>query len=228
MEKYNITFHKIGVRSRLTNKGLFLKFSEKSYSKDSGWGFSSLTLSDTAVHGILLKEAIRYYQVWNEESQVLEKRTYSLLQEINFSIDIEHGFCIVEGGMKNLNLLKQALRQTMYNEFTYSSLSMSPFQLLEFFVKEGKLHSIENIVLSDFKADAKFIGKYNARLINPNIDISELKHYSIDKFNATLSNDYGTYNLIANANTTYIIIGTEEDRLDFVEFFTSKILSYNG
>lgn len=228
MEKYNITFHRIGARTKPTNKELFLIFCKKSYSEEIGWGFATLSLSNTAIQGTLLKKAIRYYQVWNEQSQLLEKKTYELLREINFVIDIEHGFCLVEGGIKDLNILKQALRRTMYNEFTYSDLSMSPFQLLEIFFKEEKLYSIENIVLSDFKSDGNFIGKYNARLINPHVEVSDLKHYTIDKFNAKLTSNSGTYNLIVNANMSYIVVGQEEDKLDFIDFFTTKILSYNG
>ncbi|PWB06079.1 hypothetical protein C5O25_11455 [Paramuribaculum intestinale] len=179
--------------------------------------------------GTLLKSVIRYYQVWNPETSVLEKKSYTQVKEINFRIDLLHSSFIVEGGVKDMNTVKQSLRQIAYNEFTYAPLDTTLYSLLVKFSFDAILESIEEVVLTDYRTEKLFVGNYSAKLVDPFVKIDSLANYEklIGRFKAVLSLSGRRVVIIANTKSNFIVIGSENDRLELMEYLTNKLLS-NG
>lgn len=215
--------------SHLSCIDLFKRIIEKEYSDSSGWGFSNVSLSDSLIMGTLLKSEIKYYQVWNPETSILEKKSYTQIKEINFRIDLTHNSFIVEGGVKDMNAVKQALRQIAYNEFIYSTIENTLYGLLSKFSVDEILASIEEIVLTDYRTDKLFVGNYNAKLIDPFVKIDSLANYEklIGRFKAALYLSGENVVITAKSNSNFIIIGSENDKLEFMDYLTDKLLS-NG
>lgn len=229
MNKFSLTVNYISSTSQLTCKNLFDKILEKEYSDCTGWGYSNVSLDESLIMGTLLKSVIRYYQEWNPETSVLEKKSYTQVKEINFRIDLLHSSFIVEGGVKDMNIVKQSLRQIAYNEFTYIPLDITLYGLLAKFSFDAILESIEEVVLTDYRADKIFVGNYSAKLINPFVKIESLANYEklIGRFKAVLSLSERRVVVTANSKSNFIIIGSENDKLEFMDYLTNKLLS-NG
>lgn len=228
MDKYRLTFNIIESKSGLKSRDVFLAFMDKQYSEKTGWGFASLSLDNTKIFGTLLKTTLKYYQVWDAETNALKKQSYTLVKRINFILDIKLGTIVVEGGVKDMNDLKSALRKTLYNEFVYSATSQSLYSLLNNLESHNYLQSIEELVLIDFKANDIFIGKYVAKLTNQSITNSELSIYSdrISKFKVIIDIDDIPFCIIATSNNSFSVIGDEIAKLKFIDFLTKKNIDH--
>lgn len=224
MTKYNLSVNHIFTTNSKESRDFFLKLLECKYSDDKGYGFTSISLRDSMVTGILLKTIKKYYHYWNSETSSLEREYYNVIKEIGFYIDLENSIFIVEGGIRDMNILKQVLRQDFYNEFTYSSFQFSPYVVLNQLTDINDLVRIEEISLVDFKAENIFLGKYTAKLTNPYISLSSLKIYenNISKIKICLKSQNDEFYLSIMHNNSFILDGTETDKCYLIDLLISK------
>ncbi|MCM1140071.1 MAG: hypothetical protein NC453_16005 [Muribaculum sp.] len=226
MDKYTVTIDKIEAIKDIGSNALFIKMSEKEYSTQSGWGFSTLTLYNDLISGCILKKTAKKYFTWDEASNSLISKTYDIIKEFRFFVDLKRSFMAVEGGLKDLNLLKQALRQICWSEFMYPSFSNKIGDYLSKFHNDGTLYEIEELTLSDFKIKNLFMGVYTARIIGENVGITQISEYldAITKFKVSLNIKEHFVKLSASKCNSFVVVCEDSCRMDVLEYLTSIVI----
>lgn len=226
MIKSTITIDKISSNSGMSTRDLFLKMISKEYNDSSGWGFSTLSILGTQITGLLLKEITKYFNTWDDAQNILIRQSYKTIKEIRFYIDIDKSFICVEGGLRDLNTLKQSLRQTLWNEFVYPSLGRIIGDYISIFENDRKLLSIDEVTFVDFKVGDMFMGTYIAKVLD-----SDTKHFSVDsykgiiaKFKTTLKIDENFIKLCVSRTNSFSFSCDESVKQSFIDYL--KTITY--
>lgn len=226
MDKYTITIDKIESTKDIEPNVLFLKMSEKEYNAQSGWGFSALTLYKNLISGNILKKTAKKYFTWDEDSNSLVSKTYNIIKEFRFFVDLKKSFMAVEGGLKDLNLLKQALRQIYWSGFTYPSFSNKIGAYLSKFHEDKILYEIEELTITDFKIKNLFMGVFTARIIEDNVGIPQIDDYldTISKFKVSLNINEHFVKLSASRSNSFVVVCEDSCRMDVLDYLTSIVI----
>lgn len=174
MDKTNITLNKFTCDTSLTTLVLFKELLKHEYSTNVGWGFSSVNLLDNMIYAKLLKDVTAYYRVWNSDTHNMERISYKMIKEVSFYIDFANCFICVEGGNSCMNSLKQTLRTLFWNKFVYSPLSITPYDYIVVLQDKKILERVDEITIDDYKSCSSFLGKYTAKIVDSDLDISIL------------------------------------------------------
>lgn len=226
MIKYTITIDKISSNSGMSTRDLFLKMIGKEYNDSIGWGFSTLSILGTQITGLLLKEVTKYFNTWDEAQNSLIRQSYKTIKEIRFYIDIDQSFICVEGGLRDLNTLKQSLRQTLWNEFVYSSLGRIIGDYISIFENDGILLSIDEVTFVDYKVGDMFMGTYIAKVLNSDTRLFYVDSYKgiIAKFKTTLKIDENFVKLCVSRTNSFSFSCDESVKQSFIDYL--KTITY--
>lgn len=226
MIKYTITIDKISSNSGMSTRDLFLKMIGKEYNDSIGWGFSTLSILGTQITGLLLKEVTKYFNTWDEAQNTLIRQSYKTIKEIRFYIDIDQSFICVEGGLRDLNTLKQSLRQTLWNEFVYSSLGRIIGDYISIFENDRILLSIDEVTFVDYKVGDMFMGTYIARVLNSDTRLFHVDSYKgiIAKFKTTLKIDENFVKLCVSRTNSFSFSCDESVKQSFINYL--KTITY--
>lgn len=226
MIKYTITIDKISSNSGMSTRDLFLKMIGKEYNDSIGWGFSTLSILGTQITGLLLKEVTKYFNIWDEAQNTLIRQSYKTIKEIRFYIDIDQSFICVEGGLRDLNTLKQSLRQTLWNEFVYSSLGRIIGDYISIFENDRILLSIDEVTFVDYKVGDMFMGTYIAKVLNSDTRLFYVDSYKgiIAKFKTTLKIDENFVKLCVSRTNSFSFSCDESVKQSFINYL--KTITY--
>lgn len=226
MIKYTITIDKISSNSGMSTRDLFLKMIGKEYNDSIGWGFSTLSILGTQITGLLLKEVTKYFNTWDEAQNTLIRQSYKTIKEIRFYIDIDQSFICVEGGLRDLNTLKQSLRQTLWNEFVYSSLGRIIGDYISIFENDRILLSIDEVTFVDYKVGDMFMGTYIAKVLNSDTRLFNVDSYKeiIAKFKTTLKIDENFVKLCVSRTNSFSFSCDESIKQSFIDYL--KTITY--
>lgn len=226
MIKYTITIDKISSNSGMSTRDLFLKMIGKEYNDSIGWGFSTLSILGTQITGLLLKEVTKYFNTWDEAQNTLIRQSYKTIKEIRFYIDIDQSFICVEGGLRDLNTLKQSLRQTLWNEFVYSSLGRIIGDYISIFENDRILLSIDEVTFVDYKVGDMFMGTYIAKVLNSDTKLFYVDSYKgiIAKFKTTLKIDENFVKLCVSRTNSFSFSCDESVKQSFIDYL--KTITY--
>lgn len=226
MIKYTITIDKISSNSGMSTRDLFLKMIGKEYNDSIGWGFSTLSILGTQISGLLLKEVTKYFNTWDEAQNTLIRQSYKTIKEIRFYIDIDQSFICVEGGLRDLNTLKQSLRQTLWNEFVYSSLGRIIGDYISIFENDRILLSIDEVTFVDYKVGNMFMGTYMAKVLNSDTRLFYVDSYKgiIAKFKTTLKIDENFVKLCVSRTNSFSFSCDESVKQSFINYL--KTITY--
>lgn len=226
MIKYTITIDKISSNSGMSTRDLFLKMIGKEYNDSIGWGFSTLSILGTQISGLLLKEVTKYFNTWDEAQNTLIRQSYKTIKEIRFYIDIDQSFICVEGGLRDLNTLKQSLRQTLWNEFVYSSLGRIIGDYISIFENDRILLSIDEVTFVDYKVGDMFMGTYMAKVLNSDTRLFYVDSYKgiIAKFKTTLKIDENFVKLCVSRTNSFSFSCDESVKQSFINYL--KTITY--
>lgn len=226
MIKYTITIDKISSNSGMSTRDLFLKMIGKEYNDSIGWGFSTLSILGTQITGLLLKEVTKYFNTWDEAQNTLIRQSYKTIKEIRFYIDIDQSFICVEGGLRDLNTLKQSLRQTLWNEFVYSSLGRIIGDYISIFENDRILLSIDEVTFVDYKVGDMFMGTYIAKVLNSDTRLFYVDSYKgiIAKFKTTLKIDENFVKLCVSRTNSFSFSCDESVKQSFIDYL--KTITY--
>ena len=148
MDKYSIVLNRISISSHITIKDFFTELIKREYDRESVWGFSNVNLIDSLVSAILLKKVTAYYRVWNDKTGEMERQSYNMIKEIKFCVDFKKSYFMVEGGVSNMNIVKQSFRNMFWNSFIYSSIDKTPYDYLLLFQKDKLLVDIDELTIA--------------------------------------------------------------------------------
>lgn len=226
MIKYTITIDKISSNSGMSTRDLFLKMIGKEYNDSIGWGFSTLSILGTQITGLLLKEVTKYFNTWDEAQNTLIRQSYKTIKEIRFYIDIDQSFICVEGGLRDLNTLKQSLRQTLWNEFVYSSLGRIIGDYISIFENDRILLSIDEVTFVDYKVGDMFMGTYITKVLNSDTRLFNVDSYKeiIAKFKTTLKIDENFVKLCVSRTNSFSFSCDESIKQSFIDYL--KTITY--
>ncbi|MCS3255987.1 hypothetical protein NXV10_01910 [Bacteroides thetaiotaomicron] len=158
VEKMNIVFNHFNSRNNKDSEYYFTKLLSFPYKEDEGWGFSNVEQNDNFLEVTLLKRLPTYFSSWNDGLNIMEKKTIQIVKEVKFYLDFGRGLLSCEGGITNLNYVKQALRLSFWKEFVYEDLKMLPYDYLIFLMQDEYLSEIKEITINDFNYNDIVIG----------------------------------------------------------------------
>lgn len=225
MDKLNITFNLFKVVDGRTKTDIYADLIKQIYSDELGYGFTEVYLDDMLLSALLVKKVPTYYKTWNETEQMMEKKTLLIMKEIKFFMDFKSHHLYVEGGASSMNLLKQALRNSCWKTFVYEDLTIKPFNLLQSFIEDNIMGTLNEICISDFKFDNVLIGKYTAKLIDSQIPFDLIKQHSdtISKFKAAVQIENAEAEITIKNRNSMVISCSEEDKYTVFDYVSSKI-----
>lgn len=225
MDKYSIVLNRISISSHVTIKDFFTELIKREYDKESVWGFSNVNLIDSLVSAILLKKVTAYYRVWNDKTEEMEQQSYNMIKEIKFCVDFKKSYFMVEGGVSNMNIVKQSFRNMFWNSFIYSSIDKTPYDYLLLFQKDKLLVDIDELTINDFRFKEIFLGRYIARLTMPILDIEFLSNYKSSISKSKMILKYMDENIIFTVSKTnnLTIACSENVKFSFLEYLMSKL-----
>lgn len=224
MEKFKLTYDRVFSKTHFSSHDLYIRFLDKEYDENCGWGFSALSLNGTLISGSYLQKIKRYYQVWNAENECLDKMSYLIVKEIKFFLDIEKSYIIVQGGIGDMNSLKTAFRQFLWGEFTYEAITLDVFSFLLGLLNDKMLVGIEEVCFSDVVIQDRFVGKYIATPTALTNDIDSLKLIKgiLEKTKVRISIENYIYGVSISSNNTYMLNGTDDCVIAFINYLISK------
>lgn len=226
MDKFNLVFNKITVNNNeLNSKEFFAKLISIPYSNKDGMGFTDVDLVDSLVSATFLKSITAFYRIWNAETGEMEKQSYELVKEIRFYLDFEKHYLAVEGNIADMNKVKGAFRNYFWKNFTYDTLSLSPYNYLEILQSDQYLNCINEITISDFSYSNILLGKYVAKIVDPTTDVDDLSEYknNIVKVKTHLNFEDEVISFSAGSNNLLNVECSEEVKYLFFKYLTSKL-----
>lgn len=226
MDKFNLVFNKITVNNNeLNSKEFFAKLISIPYSNKDGMGFTDVDLVDSLVSATFLKSITAFYRIWNAETGEMEKQSYELVKEIRFYLDFEKHYLAVEGNIADMNKVKGAFRNYFWKNFTYDTLSLSPYNYLEILQSDQYLNCINEITISDFSYSNILLGKYVAKIVDPTTDVDDLSEYkyNIVKVKTRLNFENETIAFSASSNNLLNLACSDKVKYLFFKYLTSKL-----
>lgn len=220
MEKTNVIINRFKCNSSVTSYMLFEEMLKIAYSTESGFGFSEVNLVRNTISAKILKDVSASYRIWNADTFSMEKVSYMRIKEILFSIDFSNNYIMVEGGVSCMNTVKQALRNIYWNTFVYTPLQITPLDYINAFHDDKILNNIEELTIDNYKSSEHFLGRFIAKIITPEFDISILDSYRDMITKVKL-------NLIVDNQDAIIIVGKSNSiSLKCSDSVKEKLLEY--
>ena len=225
MDKLNITFNLFKVVDGRTKTDIYADLVKQVYSDEHGYGFTDVYVDEMVLSALLVKKVPTYYKTWDETQQMMVNKTLLIMKEIKFFMDFISHHIYVEGGVSSMNHLKQALRNTCWKTFVYEDLTIKPFNLLQSFIKDNIMGTLNEICIADFKFENVLIGKYTAKLIDSKIPFELIQQHSdtISKFKASVQIEDADAEITIKNRNSMVISCSEEDKYMVFDYISSKI-----
>ncbi len=225
MGKYQIVINRLKALSKKNTAEYASEMMAHPFSEEEGWGFSDVLRVGDSIKAVLQKRISTYYNIWNEETQQVEKQCFQIVTEVPFEMDFHQGIIVADGTNTQLNRVKQAFRQIFWNEFVYEDINLMPVDYITMLNEAGNFSSIEEVSIKDFQFEDCMIGRYNAKLTSQLNIIEKLGEHAKNiirvKIRINLSGEDG---LLSVSNRNVLILDSSEDAIEeFVKFLKASL-----
>lgn len=225
MGKTNYALSKFWLSVEKKPKDFFKVLINKPYNDNIGFGFEDVYFEDGIINANLLKKTPTYYYSWDEGTNSKQKINIVFVKEIPIRMDFKDNILLACGTISDLNSLKESLRNLFWNNFTYDSLSMKPFDVLKLFKNSDSIESINEISILDFNFEGIMSGRFNVKNadVNKSLDYLLDSKKEIDKISIDIIFEENIIKLTFKNNGKFSLQGKEDSKVDFLNYFCTKI-----
>lgn len=224
-KQYHLIINHLQVLSKKEAKQYASELMDNPYSEEKGWGYADVIRTGNVVNATLQKRIPTYYNIWNDESLMLERQLIQIIKEIPFEMDLGRGLILAEGSNAQLNHIKQAFRQLFWNEFVYEPVNLTPFDYVRMFIESSWLESIDELSINDFQYEDCLIGRYIARPTSQYDVWNHIANYAQHIIRAKMTLDISDEKckLTVNSKNVAILEASEQSEDIFLTYLKSNI-----
>ena len=200
---------------------------ERGYSENDSFGYTNVEANNRYIYAKLLKRIPTYINEYKNNQ--IERKCIFLIDEIEFSLDIEYKFVEIYSSQKNAQKVKDSLRKIFKSRYSFESIQLFAHELIPNFNAKYST-KISSLKINSFLYTKNIYGVFNAIVGDNKKALELIKKYKTDIKKITFQieiddkiiditlNDYGSVSFISNEYHEELI-------LDFIK---KNIKKYNA
>lgn len=165
--------------NELEDSELINQLQEEQYHKGDAYGFTVENIENNLVSAYLLLTRPEVRQVFNEDTQSVEKQEIQTIEKIPFRIDFKYGFLEIFADQDSISNVTNKIGQLTNWETSIENATFDPREVLEEVEKEYETE-LTSVKISNYSVSEAVVGDFSADVNDQEVGRNLIEKYTGD------------------------------------------------